>query len=296
MGAILSALREISESISLLLTSISEQNVAFAAALNRLNHPRLPSKDTTTSFWQQRPLYPDLATTQSPQLPTAADIIIIGSGISGASIAYTILHECRAMGIQRKVTILEGRKLCSGATGRNGGHIKVSPHVEYSKLKERFGVASAKKMLKFMLMHRQVLLNVAREENFQQAEVRDVLTVDCFMEEGNFTKCRAALDVLTAEMPEIAGQIKVLDAKCAQEVTRSSSRELQTSLILERNMDLANTASAPSHTRAVHSGPTASSPLSTTNFSSSSPTSSRSRLALWSNQSKHPATRPLPSS
>ena len=50
-------------------------------------------------------------------LPVNASVVIIGSGISGAFAAKE-LNDC---GI-KDVVVLEAREICSGATGRNGGH------------------------------------------------------------------------------------------------------------------------------------------------------------------------------
>lgn len=77
--------------------------------------PGLPRADPTISYWQDPPdAIADLRST--PSLPKVADIVVIGSGISGACIAYNIL-ECSP---GAKVVMLEARQACSGATGRNG--------------------------------------------------------------------------------------------------------------------------------------------------------------------------------
>lgn len=75
----------------------------------------LPRKNPTVAYWQDPPdEIADLRST--PQLPESADVIIIGSGITGASIAYNILSRAP----KTKIVILEARQACSGATGRNG--------------------------------------------------------------------------------------------------------------------------------------------------------------------------------
>lgn len=59
----------------------------------------------------------------SSNLPSEADIVIIGSGFSGASVAYHLLHESKS---SARVVMLEARQACSGASGRNGGHMQPS--------------------------------------------------------------------------------------------------------------------------------------------------------------------------
>lgn len=96
---------------------------------------KLPSANPTRSFWtHSSPDANPLAREGSHgPLTTDADICIIGSGISGISVAY---HIAEAVGNQTildaplRVVILEARDFCSGATGRNGGHL--TPHTFYS--------------------------------------------------------------------------------------------------------------------------------------------------------------------
>jgi len=77
--------------------------------------PTLPTSNSTISAWQDPPdAIADLRST--PELPEIADFVVIGSGISGASIAFGLLDE----GKGKYVVMLEARQTCSGATGRNG--------------------------------------------------------------------------------------------------------------------------------------------------------------------------------
>lgn len=78
----------------------------------------LPHPNSTKSYWQDPP-DPLLSKCKSSEtLPAEVDTIIIGSGITGACIAYNLLQE----GNHGDVVMLEAREACSGATGRNGIH------------------------------------------------------------------------------------------------------------------------------------------------------------------------------
>lgn len=83
------------------------------------------TKQWPLSYWM--PLKPGaLADFQSSsKLPSEADIVIIGSGFSGASVAYHLLcnHESNDPP-PRRIVMLEARQACSGASGRNGGHLQ----------------------------------------------------------------------------------------------------------------------------------------------------------------------------
>lgn len=80
--------------------------------------PTLPRTNPTVSYWQADPdAIADLQST--PKLPESADVVIIGSGISGAAIAFDLLQRDASLNI----VMLEARQACSGATGRNGTRI-----------------------------------------------------------------------------------------------------------------------------------------------------------------------------
>jgi glycine/D-amino acid oxidase-like deaminating enzyme len=55
-------------------------------------------------------------------LPPQADVVLIGSGYTSAATAYYTLSKDDVK--RPSVLILEARDICSGATARNGGHVK----------------------------------------------------------------------------------------------------------------------------------------------------------------------------
>ena len=67
-------------------------------------------------FWRTSPHELD-AHRSTPDLPSECDILIIGGGYSGASVAY---HIFQGNETPPNTVLLEARQLCSGATGRNG--------------------------------------------------------------------------------------------------------------------------------------------------------------------------------
>lgn len=73
--------------------------------------PGLPVLNPSLPFWTI-PKSP-IASIQQP-LPDHVDIVVIGSGITGASFVYNALSGDDSI----RVLVLEARELCSGATGR----------------------------------------------------------------------------------------------------------------------------------------------------------------------------------
>jgi glycine/D-amino acid oxidase-like deaminating enzyme len=221
MGAILSVVREIRFSLRSVLSLLSKANDDFNKAQKRVSEPRLPDPSTTESFWQKKPLFPELVNVQSPILPISADVVIIGSGIAGASVAYTILNECEAIGVTKRVVLLEARELCSGATGRNGGHIKATPYHSYPEYKARFGAVQASRLCEFQMMHLPTLLEVARREELDGAEVREVETVDVYTDDDMWRRAQGMLKELRNDFPTLAEGIEMHKATAAQEVCDS---------------------------------------------------------------------------
>ncbi|KAK1641022.1 FAD dependent oxidoreductase-domain-containing protein [Colletotrichum phormii] len=82
----------------------------------------LPVGNSTSAFWQSKP-DPVISNHQSHEIPTSADVVIIGAGISGAFIAHRLLTD-QSPNRPKSVLMLEARAAVSGPTGRNGGHIK----------------------------------------------------------------------------------------------------------------------------------------------------------------------------
>ncbi|UKZ65663.1 uncharacterized protein TrAtP1_006858 [Trichoderma atroviride] len=108
----------------------------------------LPTPHSTMPYWLQNPSYVLLGRRSTPDLPPTADVIVIGSGITGAFAARELVAKGRS------VLMLEAREACWGATGRNGGHCQPllyasKPHIAHfeletyhflEKLVEQYGI------------------------------------------------------------------------------------------------------------------------------------------------------------
>lgn len=78
----------------------------------------LPSRESTKSYWLRNPTPFLQHHRTTPSLPTIAQVVIIGSGISGAFAARELLEDDSGGGIVNSVLMLEAREACWGATGR----------------------------------------------------------------------------------------------------------------------------------------------------------------------------------
>lgn len=96
------------------ITTVRELGWEYSTVQKRVNlSPGLPVNDPTLPYWTVPPI--KLPARNNTPLPTHADVLIIGSGITGVSCARTLLKKGPS-GL--RVLVLEARDVCSGATGR----------------------------------------------------------------------------------------------------------------------------------------------------------------------------------
>lgn len=176
--------------------------------------PGLPVPDPTSSYWQDDPPYPELVDIRSPGgPPTTADIVIIGSGITGVAIARTVLRQWKRLGRldvdeekdPRRIVVLEARQLCSGATGRNGGHIKASLHESFHWMvgARKMSRERAAAVCGFQHRHLDALVDVARAEGIEEvSECRRVETVDFAVDEETDERQKKMMEEFKAYAPE----------------------------------------------------------------------------------------------
>ncbi|KAG1908688.1 FAD dependent oxidoreductase-domain-containing protein [Suillus fuscotomentosus] len=186
-----------------------------SAEKNMGNHisDGLPIAEPTTSFWTI-PAAPISKPSSQKNLPSHADVVIIGSGISGASFARALL-EC---GDCLHVVMLEAQDVCSGATGRNGGHIFPATYHDYEDLKTRVGEDMAKKMVRFRKAHLDEILAITAEESITEyTQCRAVEGVDVYFDKPTFKEAQRKLQVYQCDMGEYAGSYTCYEGLDAQE-------------------------------------------------------------------------------
>lgn len=76
----------------------------------------LPTPNSTKSYWHRDPSKVLFGHRTTRSLPAKADLVIIGSGISGASAAHFLREDDKGKDLD--VVMLEAREACWGATGR----------------------------------------------------------------------------------------------------------------------------------------------------------------------------------
>ena len=107
----------------------------------------LPVADPVESFWTALPNRLD-DFRSSVSLPAKCDVLVIGSGFAGVAAAYHMFASTGSRPRPRTV-MLEARKLTSGATGRNGGHLKPDAFMDVTKKASVYGVKQAAALQKY---------------------------------------------------------------------------------------------------------------------------------------------------
>lgn len=213
MQSFLSALKGVCNAVGVLITVLRDLNKQYQDLKSRVfAEPGLPSPSPTSSYWLDDPPFPELVNVRSPELPSHADVLIIGSGITGAAVSRSVLSSLP----KSRVVVLEARQLCSGATGRNGGHIKASPHEMFPRWRKTVGTEGAAALARFQLRTLDVLTKLCEEEGIQMAECRRVETVDLFLDAEAAERAVKQAEELKKWVPEF--ELEVWGADAAREV------------------------------------------------------------------------------
>ncbi|CAJ0550004.1 Ff.00g099340.m01.CDS01 [Fusarium sp. VM40] len=127
-----------------------------------MSRSHLPPRNGMKSFWRYStgPLDDHRST---EELPAQSDIVIIGAGYSGAALTTHILSECT--GKSPSILVLEARQLCSGATGRNGGHLKPDSYNAISRLAKEYGVEAAAEVANFETANVEAVAEFVRQND-----------------------------------------------------------------------------------------------------------------------------------
>lgn len=175
-----------------------------------------PVANSTTSFWrgETHPL-DDHRTTE--KLPSEVDVVIIGAGYAGASIAYHLLEQGRGASKPLSIAILEAREACSGATGRNGGHLKPDPYHRAADALKIYGREAAEEVAAFEARQIGEIKKLVEKENvdcdFVMTRAADV----CLFEQAH-SELKDGFDRLNAADVSTIQNVFYSDGKTAEGV------------------------------------------------------------------------------
>ncbi|KAJ7736538.1 FAD dependent oxidoreductase [Mycena maculata] len=161
--------------------------------------PSLPVPNPTRSFWIDTPNGNPLAKEGSDgAFIDDTDICIIGSGITGVSAAYHLSIAVERGDIPRpadkplRVLILEARDFCSGATGRNGGHLTPAVFLDFCGYQSRYGTAQATRSFELENHTASEIIKLIRKEGWTTAvDLIDGGHITVFFTHSEFASAKA---------------------------------------------------------------------------------------------------------
>lgn len=121
-----------------------------------------PVPNPTLPYWRSD--LHDLDSLRTTEhLPEDCDILIIGAGLSGVSTAYHLLNDNPS---PPSIVLLEAREICSGATGRNGGHL-LAPHSYIDPVLREHGIDAARELTLFQRNQVFTMKSVVEKEGLE---------------------------------------------------------------------------------------------------------------------------------
>ncbi|KAG9243253.1 FAD dependent oxidoreductase-like protein superfamily [Calycina marina] len=131
------------------------------------NHHRnllLPVDNPTLPVWQTNP-HPLHDHRSTEELPETCDVLIIGAGFAGVATVYNLVNGEDIGGTSElSVVILEARGACSGATGRNGGHVRPDHFGTIPTYAKRFGLKAAEEFAEYEIANFHAIKKLVRQQ------------------------------------------------------------------------------------------------------------------------------------
>ncbi|KAH8667627.1 FAD dependent oxidoreductase-domain-containing protein [Tricladium varicosporioides] len=185
----------------------------------------LPIDNPTKSYWIEAAESPLRNFRSSDELPKETDVVIVGSGYTGASTAYWLQKHTESNARQPKILMLEARDICGGATGRNGGQLRPHAYSRYPIWSSRFGAAGALDLIKHEMAHLSAFKELLASEGItEKVCLRLGETFDAAMTEEAWTRLKGAYEAMKSDWGEDGEVIRdcrlIEDPKEAEEFTQ----------------------------------------------------------------------------
>lgn len=175
----------------------------------------LPHPKPLDCFWQsQKHELHDHRSTE--QLPVHSDLVIIGAGYAGTSTAWHLTHDSSMD--SKSITILEARGACSGATGRNGGHLRPDMYGHIPTFLDRAGAEAAEEVACFEVAHLQSIKKLIHKEKID-CDFTLTRSIDVWCNEDAAKGARETVDRMVAKGFDYMDDVIFYDEKDAEGVS-----------------------------------------------------------------------------
>ncbi|KAL1311807.1 hypothetical protein AAFC00_001887 [Neodothiora populina] len=164
----------------------------------------MPVPNSTGSHWRSK--LDELDDLQSTEvLPETSDVVIIGGGYAGVATAYHLL----VAGSAASITIVEARGLCSGATGRNGGHVRPDLYGHIPHYIERDGLDKGVELAEFEIANLAALKEVVQKENID-CDFRLTRVTDVWCNEESVAMVKGVYDAMVSHNLDYMNDVQVI--------------------------------------------------------------------------------------
>ncbi|KAI1444840.1 FAD dependent oxidoreductase [Annulohypoxylon stygium] len=154
-----------------------------------------PVPNATVPYWRME-LHELDSHRSTSELPQKQDIVIIGAGFAGAALGKYLLEDSGpSSSAKPSITILEAREACSGATGRNGGHLRPDLFVSLAARMQEAGLKAANAVALFEVANEEAVAALVVEENIA-CDLQQVTTADTFVDQAEAVKIKKLWDVM----------------------------------------------------------------------------------------------------
>ena len=174
----------------------------------------LPVSNPTAPFWE-RDAHKLHNYRSTEQIPQHSDIVIIGAGYAGVSVAYHIISENSCA--DRSITILEARGACSGATGRNGGHLRPDLYGHIPTYVDRAGAEAGLEIAEFEIAHVHAIKNVIEKEKIE-CDFTLTRTIDVWCNEKSAQQAKHIYDQMVGRKFKYMDDVVFYTGKTAEGV------------------------------------------------------------------------------
>lgn len=148
-------------------------------------------------------------------LPIYSDVVIIGAGFAGVSTAYHLLKEQKTT---HSITILEARGVCSGATGRNGGHLRPDLYGHIPTYAQRAGPEAAAEIAEFEISNLRAIKKIVEKEKID-CDFTFTRTIDVWCNEQAAREAKAVYDKIVAHEFEYMDDVVFYTGKSVEGVS-----------------------------------------------------------------------------
>ncbi|KAK1998099.1 FAD dependent oxidoreductase [Colletotrichum falcatum] len=173
----------------------------------------VPVPNAIKPYWRQE-LHPLDSHQSSETLPAEQDIVIIGAGYAGAALAHYLLDGVEASS-RPTVTVLEAREACSGATARNGGHVRPDLFAGLPGRIKKFGQEAADEVALFELANFHAVRDLVRDKKID-CDFRVTTSMAVVRDETLAKEMKDSLDELLQRGSPTAKLIHHVDGKAAE--------------------------------------------------------------------------------